>query len=277
MSEALPNYVKGRYARTSSLGLSSWLLDNPLPAICEPEFDGQRVFFFKSGDRLVISGGSGSIYTPASTPAVFSKVPELVGAPNRLILDGEYVPKEGLHLFDLLQIDDRDLGPLPLYRRKEMLHELIADSGMETDFIWVDSREEIQKFADEITSRGGDGILVKNPQSFYGQSNSWGRVRRSDSVDCFVIDVHEEDSSGKKSWTIAVYDPVGKIVTLGEVSSISDRVNPGKVRLGSVVEVRFHLSEFKLIALFISKLRRDKPAIECLISQIPEFEKMLLS
>ncbi len=277
MSDALPGYVQENHAEASAVDLSSWVRENPLPAICEPKYEGQRVFLFKSGEHLVVSGKVGSVYTPASNPVVFSKVPELVQAPQKMILDGEYVSREGLHIFDVLQTDDRDMRPLPLYRRKEILHQLIAESGLETPFIWAETQQQIQRFAVERISEGGQGIIVKNPNSFYGQRDSWVKVKRSDTVDCFVIDYHDEAFGNKKVWSLALYDPAGKIVTLGDVNSYAERVDPQKVRLGSVVEVRYSLVADKFCAQFILRVRRDKFPSECTVSQISQQRKELLS
>ena len=270
MSEALPNYVQEYHAKASSLDLSRWLVGNPLPAICEPKYEGIRVFLFKSGDNLVVSGKLASVYTPATNPVVFSKVPELVNAPKRMILDGEYVPKDGLHLFDILHFDDRDLRPLPLYRRKEILHQILASSEIETKFVNAESTEDIDRFREEILSRGGEGIITKNPMSYYGESDSWLKIKRFDTVDCFVIDY--EESSQNKSWSIGVYDPAGKVVSLGNVSSYVEKFDPKKIRLGSVVEVRFRLVDNKFNASFILRIRRDKSPGECLTSQIPQLQ-----
>ncbi len=271
MSDALPNYVQEYHAKASSLDLSSWLASNPLPTICEPKYEGIRVFLFKSGDNLVVSGKLGSIYTPSSTPTVFSKVPELVHAPKRMILDGEYVSKDGLHLFDILHFDDRDLRPLPLYRRKEILHQILLGTEIETQSITAESLEEIEGYREEILSKGGEGIVAKNPMSFYGEADTWLKIKRFDTVDCFVID-YEESSGQKRSWSIGALDTSGKIVNLGEVSSLVESVDPKKIRLGSVVEVRFRLIENKFRAPFILRVRRDKAASECLITQIPQFQ-----
>jgi ATP-dependent DNA ligase len=271
MPEALPKYVQENYAKANYLELSSWLLDNPLPVICEPKYDGLRVFLFKSGDHLIISGRRGNIYSPRSSPAVFTKIPELIHAPQRMILDGEYLSKEGLHLFDVLRVDDRDMKPLPLYRRKEILGQLIADSGLETPSFLAETPEEIQKYAQESMAKGLEGIIVKNPASFYGQHDSWVKIRRFDAIDCFVIDLRDDPE--RRTWTIAVYDPAGKIVPLGEVRSYSERVDPRKVRLGSIVQVRYRMMENSFVAEFVTKLRRDKLAVECGISQIPKLEK----
>jgi len=270
VSDALPNYVQEYHAKASSLDLSKWLVNNPLPAICEPKYEGIRVFLFKSGDNLVVSGKMGGVYTPSSTPAVFSKFPELVHAPKRMILDGEYVSKDGMHIFDVLHFEDRDLRPLPLYRRKEILHQILAGNEIETHFITAESAEEIDRYREEILSKGGEGIIAKNPMSFYGESDSWLEIKRFDTVDCFVIDY--EESPEKRSWSIGTYDTSGKIVNLGEVSSYVENVDPKKIRLGSVVEVRFRLIENRFRAPFILRVRRDKAPSECLISQIPQFQ-----
>jgi ATP-dependent DNA ligase len=271
LPDALPEYVQENYAQASSLDLTSWILDNPLPAICEPKYDGLRVFLFKSGENLVVSGRLGNIYSPKANPTVFAKVPELIHAPKRMILDGEYVSKEGLHLFDILQLDDRDMRPLPLYRRKEILAQVIEGAGLEAPFIWAESSEGIEKYTTEVVAKGLEGIVVKNPTSFYGQPDAWVRIKRFDSIDCFVIDFSESD--GKKKWTIAVYDPRGKIVVLGDVSSYAERIDPEKVRLGSVTQIRYQMAENKFIAQFITKMRRDKLALECTVGQIPQLEK----
>ena len=76
MSDALPKYVQENHAKTSTIELSSWLLDNSFPVVCEEKYDGLRVFLFKSGEHLVIAGKIGSVFTPAVNPKVFSKVPE---------------------------------------------------------------------------------------------------------------------------------------------------------------------------------------------------------
>jgi ATP-dependent DNA ligase len=271
VSDALPNYVQEYHAKPSNLDLSLWLANNPLPTICEPKYEGIRVFLFKSGDNLVVSGKIGSIYTPASTPTVFLKVPELVHAPKRMILDGEYVSKDGLHLFDILNFDDRDLRPLPLYRRKEILNQVLGGVEIETRFITAESTQDIEKYREEILSKGREGIIAKNPMSFYGEPDTWLKIKRFDTFDCFVID-YGESSDRKRTWSIGAYDASGKIVILGEVSSFVEGVDPKKIRLGSVIEVRFNLVENKFRASFILRVRRDKTASECLITQIPQFQ-----
>ncbi|MCS4540308.1 MAG: hypothetical protein HYU03_06445 [Thaumarchaeota archaeon] len=276
MSDLLPNYVLENYSKAVKLDLGTWLISNPLPAICEPKFDGIRVFLFKSGEKLVLSSKHGGIYTPKGTPHVFATVPEFLHAPYRMILDGEYVAHEsrGLFLFDVLQVDDRDLRPKPLTERKKILKEILKGSGLEVPYTLAKTSDKITSLKNEMVQKGGEGIIVKNPHSSYGQPNSWLKLKRFDTIDCFVIDFQETQEMKRtgvaRSWSIGVYDDNGQIVNLGNVGSTIERVDPRHVKRGSVVEVRFQevTRDRKLRAPFILRVRHDKTPEECLLSQL---------
>jgi ATP-dependent DNA ligase len=273
-SEALPNYVLENYAKAVKMDLNDWVLKNPLPAICECKFDGIRVFLFKSGSSLVISGKLGSVFTPKANPLAFAKVPEFTHAPNRMILDGEYVSHDGLHLFDVLQVDDRDLRSLILEERRKILDEILKGTGLEVNIFRANSISEIQQLKEEFVSKGFEGILVKNPLSRYGQSNSWLKLKRFDTIDCFVVgfeDTPEKARTGIAiSWFIGVIDRTGRTVNIGKVGSFLERVEPKMIRIGSVLEVRFQqvTEDWKLRAPFILRVRHDKPTNECNMSQL---------
>jgi ATP-dependent DNA ligase len=274
LSDALPNYVLENYARAVKMDLGDWLISNPLPSICERKYDGIRVFLFKSGSGLVISGKLGSVFTPSSNPSVFAKIPEFVHAPNRMILDGEYVSHDGLHLFDVLQVDDRDVRSLPLEERKKILDEILDGTGLEVEIHRASSVQEIEDLKSDYVSKGYEGLIVKNPLSKYGQPNSWLKLKRFDTIDCFVIDF--EDTPERKrtgiarSWFIGLYDRTGQVVNIGKVGSFLERVDPRSIAIGTVLEVRFQqvTEDKKLRAPFIIRVRHDKAPIECSYSQI---------
>ena len=273
MSDALPNYVLQNHAKAVKMELSEWLITNPLPSICEEKFDGIRVFLFKSGDNLVVSSRHSGVYTPKANPNVFAKVPEFTHAPNRAILDGEYIAKEGLHFFDVLQVDDRDVRSLVLEERKKILHEILRGSGLEVEGRHASTLDEILSFKEEVIRGGGEGIIVKNPMSAYGAPNSWLKLKRFDTIDCFVTgyeDTQEFRRTGiPRSWFIGVYQN-GQVVDIGKVGSFVERVDPKLVKIGSVIEVRFQevTEDKKLRAPFILKLRHDKTPEECSFSQL---------
>ncbi len=279
MSDILPNYVEENYAKAVKMDLAMWLATNPLPSICERKYDGIRVFLFKSGEKLVLSSKHGGVYTPKGNPNVFAKVPEFLHAPNRMILDGEYVAHVGLYLFDVLQVDDRDVRVLNLEERKKILHEILNGTGLEVEMRYTKTLEEILKFKEEVIVGGNEGIIVKNPLSTYGQGNSWLKLKRFDTIDCFVLDYEETQEMKKtgvpRSWFIGVYDEKNQVVNLGKVGSFVEKVDPRSVKIGSVIEVRFQevTEDKKLRAPFILRLRHDKIPSECLFSQIDSSSK----
>ena len=274
MSEELPNYVLENFAHAVKTDLGTWIMANPLPAVVEPKFDGIRVFLFKSGDKLVVSSKHGGIYTPRGSPKVFSTVTEFVHAPNRMILDGEYVSKEGLFLFDVLQVDDRDTRPLPLRERKKILHQILRGSRMEVRATPAKSFEQIAAIKERLIEEGREGVIVKNPLSTYGQPNSWLKMKRYDTIDCFVTGYEQTQEMRRtgipRSWHVGVFDDSGRRVDLGKVGSFVEKVDPRQVKVGSVVEVRFQelTEDTKLRAPFILRIRHDKVPAECLLSQV---------
>ena len=274
MSDLLPNYVLENYSKAVKTDLATWLSLNPLPSICEEKLDGIRVFLFKSGDQLVLSSKHGGVYTPRVNPKVFAKVPEFLHAPHRMILDGEYVANEGLFLFDVLRIDERDLRSSILTERKKILGEILRGTNLEVPFRIAKSSQEIAAVMDGFVGKGGEGLIVKNPASTYGQLNSWLKLKRFDTIDCFVIDYEEtpemKRSGIPRSWYVGVYDASGQRVNMGKVGSFVEKVDPREVRVGSVIEVRFQevTDDLKLRAPFILRIRHDKTPRECLLSQI---------
>jgi ATP-dependent DNA ligase len=275
MSDELSNYVLENFAHAVKMDLGTWLMANPLPAICEPKYDGIRVFLFKSGEKLVISSKRGELYTPKSSPKVFTSVPEFVHAPHQMILDGEYVAKKGgLFLFDVLQVDDRDVRRLILTERKKILHQILRGNGIEVRPTLAKSFEQIVAIKEKSVKKGAEGIIVKNPASAYGQPNSWLKLKRFDTIDCFITgyeDTQEMKRTGvPTSWFIAVYDDKGQRVDLGKVGAFIESVDPRQVKIDSVVELRFTLvtDDVKLRGPFILRVRHDKVPSECLLSQL---------
>jgi ATP-dependent DNA ligase len=275
MSDELSNYVVENFAHAVKTDLGSWLLQNPLPSLVEPKFDGIRVFLFKSGEKLVISSKRGELYTPKSSPKVFSTVPEFVHAPHQMILDGEYVAKKNaLYLFDVLQVDDRDVRPMPLTERKKILHQILRGNSVEVKGTVARTFEQIMAIKDRLVKKGGEGVMVKNPTSAYGQTNAWLKLKRFDTIDCFVTGIEEtpdmKRSGVPHSWFIAVYDDKGARVDIGKVGAFLERVNPRKVTVGSVVEVRYTMvtDDTKLRGPFIIRVRHDKTPEECLLAQL---------
>ncbi len=271
----LPEYVAEHFAHAVKQDLATWLLKNPLPCLVEPKIDGIRVFLFKSGDKLVISSKHGAMYTPQSSPKVFATVPEFLHAPHQMILDGEYVAKKGaLFLFDVLNVDGRDVRSLPLTERKKILREILEGTGLEVPYKLAKSTQEVLALKEKFVKQGYEGILAKNPQSAHGQPGSWLKMKKYDTLDVFVMGYERtqdmEMTGVPRSWFVGVYDEDGHRVPLGKVGAFVEKVDPRKVVKGAVVEVRYQelTEDKKLRGAFILRVRHDKLPNECSVAQL---------
>ena len=284
MTDQLPNYVKENYAKAVKLDLGTWLLSNPLPALCERKYDGIRVFLFKSGEKLVLSSKHGGIYTPRGTPKVFSKVPEFLHAPHRMILDGEYVRARGRAV--LLQEAGSSsstssrwttatYAQSPSRRGKRCSREILEGTGLEVPYELAGTAQEIIAAKDQAIKDGAEGILVKNPSR---------RIRAAK----VVAEAEEVRHPGLLRHRLRGHpgDPedghpavvVGRRLRRGGAprrprvrsGSLVEKVDPRQVKKGSVVEVRFQevTRDRKLRAPFILRVRHDKAPEECLLSQL---------
>jgi len=123
MSSALTEFMVENYAKAVSIDLAEWLEINPTPSLCEPKQDGFRVFVFKSREKTLLTTRHGVIYSESTHPRLFKKIEALRSAeiPDQLVLDGEYVSPDELHIFDVLRIAEEDLTGRILTERKKIL------------------------------------------------------------------------------------------------------------------------------------------------------------
>ncbi len=266
------------------MDLGEWLASNPPPSLCEPKYDGFRVFLFKSGAKILLATRYARIYSENSHPALFQKI-KILNSPDlseKLILDGEYIAPDHLKLFDVLRLDDHDVTELALYQRKALLAKMLSSFP---DFlvatVEAKSYEEILQYKEDTIKKGEEGILVKNPSSKYGEKNAWLKLKRFETIDCFVIRLErtaDMDRSGvPHSWVLGLYDNSGQIVEVGKVGTYLKEVDPKKIQQYTVVEVKFQqITEDKKLRMpHIVRIREDKSPAECLTSQSPSLGNKL--
>jgi ATP-dependent DNA ligase len=279
-SKALVDFMQERYARAISIDLGEWLNRNPPPTICEPKHDGFRVFLFKSRDKVLFTTRHGVIYSEASHPQLFKKILPLrkTGTvPDKLVLDAEYRGPDSLWIFDVLQTGNEDISGRGLLERKRILSEILSG---DREFLLVryeiaNSFVEILEYKAKQLALGEEGIIVKNPSSTYGQKDSWLKLKRADTVDCFVTGIDrtiEMDRTGvPHSWFIGLYEADGSILEMGKVGTYLKEVDPSKITVGTVVEVQYQqvTEDKKFRGPFIRRIREDKKKEECSVSQLP--------
>jgi ATP-dependent DNA ligase len=277
-TQKLTRFMAENFCRASSMGLSEWLSLNPPPYFCETKYDGFRVFIFKSGDKILFATRHGRIYSETSHPQLFKEILPLLSTdvPFQMILDGEYIGPAELHIFDMLQLDQEEVSREPLYKRKEKLEKVLSGDKRRflVEYSVARSHQEIIDLKARTISQDGEGIIVKNSSSFYGQRNSWLKLKRSDTADCFVIDYErtiEMDRTGiPHSWFIGLYDN-GRVIEMGKVGAHLKEVDISRIKIGTVVEIQYQqvTDDYKFRQPLIMRIRDDKLKEECTVSQLP--------
>ena len=259
----LPQVVADRAAKAVTMSLEEWIRYNPFPLVLQNKFDGTRVWAIKSGNSLVMATKHNGVYTEKERPGLAKLLhPKM---PNRIILDCEYIRSdESLNIFDVIQVDTKDVTNLPLTDRLAILNSLPVEPVRTINVISI---EQINKIKDDAIANGGEGVMIKNPRSKYGDANAWLKLKRFDTFDVWVTG--RDFSHEGPTYYISCFNPRGQIVDLGKVGSFVKGIDHSIIKEGTVLEIQFQetTKEKRLRHPFALKIRRDKVKEEC-INQI---------
>lgn len=276
----LSQYVSENYSKAVRMILPEWLNRNPLPVIAERKIDGRRAFFFKSKNAMCLATKHNGTYTSKMFPELFAKFGMTRFQAVYVTLDGEFMPPDRYYAFDILSANMIDYKLRPLWIRKQLLTKALGCEGNNTSefllpYKTLHSEAEIIAYRQEAINFGYEGIMVKNPMSYYGQANSWLKWKKEETVDVIILD---EDTTTPEyqrtgvvhSWFIGLYDDTGTLRECGKVGSYVKEVNPALIKKGVIVEVKFQeiTENFRLRNPFIIRIRKDKIPQECLIEQV---------
>ncbi len=232
---------------------------NGRPFFAEDKLDGIRAQVHKAGDRV-------AIYTRTMdrTDASFPEIVEAISkVPGDFLLDGEIVPyRDGqvlpfVHIqkrlgrkkldahtlrenpttfiaFDLLYHNGILLMDCPLRQRREELLKLIhasAQTLLTTESTMAATAEEIASLFELARKRRNEGIVLKDPESYYGpgrRGQAWLKLKTHlPTLDCVVTAA--EFGNGKRRnvlsdytfavWTTDPQDPDAQLVNVGKAYS----------------------------------------------------------
>jgi len=230
-------------------------------AAIEWKFDGARVQVHKAGDSVTLFSRKLENVTN-SLPDLVEIIRKHVKAESA-ILDGEAVAVDEngkprafqeilkrfrrkydveekalgipiqLNLFDIMYLNGKTLIDLPLIERRKALESCVESSVEDSKSICVDKQvitgdlEVIEKIYREALEAGHEGVMVKNPNSFYSpgkRGKNWLKKKPlMETLDLVVVGA--EWGFGRRanligSYTVACYDPetlrylqVGKVGT----------------------------------------------------------------
>jgi len=126
-------------------------------------------------------------------------------------------------VFDILEIDGKDVKGLPYYKRREILSDIV---GAGTDYIQLEecAVNDKLKFADDYISSGGEGVMFKNLNSIYEpgkRTSDWLKYKIPEG-ETFAVYGFERgkasNSNGVGSLLIGRFEG-GKFVAKGKVGS----------------------------------------------------------
>jgi len=198
------------------------------------------------------------------------------------------------HIFDVLKAEGKDLRPLSFKRRLEYFNEFKSyiNSLERNQFIEFEDLifKDKEQYFKAIIKAGGEGIVLKDLEAPYSpgaRSQSWLKLKRSDTVDAIIIDYGRGKEWDKKgligSIELGVFDESGDLRSIGRVSSLSlqKRIDMTEVvegiptlrkeYLGTVVECRFqelnkNLRGRHLQILSFREGQNAKPISECYLN-----------
>jgi DNA ligase D-like protein (predicted ligase) len=138
--------------------------------IFERKLDGIRLLAFKRGEDVRLLSRN-QLVQNAHYPDFVAAVREL--APSDVILDGEALgvwgkqQAVGYHVFDLLWLEQRDLTPLPLDQRRELLEALPLAPPLQ-----LVARLDEQAPWERACKEGWEGVIAKRRDSTYEHRRS---------------------------------------------------------------------------------------------------------
>jgi len=206
------------------------------------------------------------------------------------------------HIFDVLKAEGKDLRPLSFKHRLQYLNEFKSyiNSLKRNQFIEFEDLifKDKEQYFKEVIKAGGEGIVLKDLEALYfpgARSQSWLKLKRSDTVDAIIIGYDRGKEWDKKgligSIELGVFDECGDLRSIGRVSSLSlqKRIDLTEVvegiptlkkeYLGTVVECRFqelnkNLRGRHLQILSFREGQTSKPASECYLNLSREKENL---
>lgn len=228
-------------------GSGEWLYD--------PKWDGFRSIVFRDGEEIVLGSRNEKPLT--------RYFPELVEAmraalPDRCVIDGEILVEvngvadfdalgQRIHpadsrvrklaaetpacfvAFDLLAIDDRDVRPLPLRERRDLLNSALSDvrarsNGSVRVTPATTSRDLAADWFVRFEAAGCDGIVAKKLSDPYIENKrTMIKVKHQRTADCVVAGFRWHKHGGiVGSLLLGIYGADGRLNHVGVTAAFTD-------------------------------------------------------
>ena len=210
--------------------------------IFEPKLDGTRaILYYDSGSKMINRRDheitarypeldfSGSIRARSCVLDGEVVVFDQKGNPSFLLLQGReqaapgaYRSKSQAHpatyvVFDILELEGKDLTGLPLSDRKGKLDEVVVDTPTIRKIFFT---HDGKKLWDLVCERGTEGVMAKVFDSAYEEgkrSASWIKIKTLITVDCVIVG-YTHEIRAVSSIALGLYRD-GKLIFVGKVGT----------------------------------------------------------
>lgn len=144
--------------------------------------------------------------------------------------------------FDILELNGKSLIKLKQKERYSILKKIISNNKT---IKFISQSKNGKKLFDELTKKGGEGVIAKNPNEKYHEGkrkNAWIKIKKSDTIDGIIIGYTQEKRE-LSTLLLAAYNQK-KLIYIGKVGT------------------GFSEKEQMKILKQLEKIKTPKPAIE---------------
>lgn len=150
--------------------------------------------------------------------------------------------------FDILRKDSRDLMPMPLLERKEILRETLGTHRHLEFVVFTPNSRKLWAF---IENRSLEGVIAKRADSRYREgrrSRNWIKIKAFKTIDAVIVG-YTSDKRAVSALALAVYEAAAD----------------GEPRLRFIGKVGTGMStrEVKMLRELLEPIARETPACDC--------------
>ncbi|MEM5833323.1 MAG: ATP-dependent DNA ligase, partial [Candidatus Aenigmatarchaeota archaeon] len=180
-------------------------------------------------DECIIEGEAWPIDINTKLPMPFQKLSQRIHRKYDIEKISKEIPVQ-LNLFDIIYLNGETFFETPLIKRREILKNIVKEEELKiqlAESIYSDNIREIEEFYNRALSLKQEGIMLKNPQSFYifgRHVGGWYKIKPiMETLDVVIVGAEYGEGSRSKwlsRYLFAVRDEdTGELLTCGMVST----------------------------------------------------------
>ncbi|MEM5882510.1 MAG: ATP-dependent DNA ligase [Candidatus Aenigmatarchaeota archaeon] len=176
-------------------------------------------------EECIIEGEAWPIDINTKLPMPFQKLSQRIHRKydiEKMIIE---IPVQ-LNLFDIVYLDGKTFFETPLIERREILKKIVKEEEFKiqlAESIFTDKVNEIEEFYNKALQLKQEGIMIKNPQSFYvfgRHVGGWYKIKPTmETLDVVIVGAEYGEGARSKwlsSYLFAVRDEdTGELLTCG--------------------------------------------------------------